>query len=137
MELVQSNIRAGIELGTFPAPVEAEAFRLPMTFESLGEQLQSFKGRALCDLVRYRKGGNCDAIVDEVQVGQAFYVVSKCGYSPPSGQVQLSMRVANAKADKFPASSRKGRGIRVRAEDNTQPTNRVPGDRINRLSLVY
>ncbi|KAH9010892.1 hypothetical protein EDB85DRAFT_2125685, partial [Lactarius pseudohatsudake] len=58
MESVQSNIRAGIKLGTFPAPVEAEAFRacaiargmglapelenaarltsgLPMTFESL------------------------------------------------------------------------------------------------------
>ncbi|KAH9017243.1 hypothetical protein EDB85DRAFT_2096539 [Lactarius pseudohatsudake] len=81
MESVQSNIRAGIKLGTFPAPVEAEAFRacviagsmglapelenaarltlgLPMTFESLGEQLRSFKGRALCDLVRYREPGN-------------------------------------------------------------------------------
>ncbi|KAH9069795.1 hypothetical protein EDB83DRAFT_405736, partial [Lactarius deliciosus] len=81
MESVQSNIRAGIKLGTFPAPVEAEAFRAcaiagsmglapelenaarltlgrPMTFESLGDQLRSFKGRALCDLVRYRKGGN-------------------------------------------------------------------------------
>ncbi|KAH9058206.1 hypothetical protein EDB87DRAFT_1685531 [Lactarius vividus] len=81
MESVQSTIRAGIKLGTFPAPVEAEAFRacaiaggmglapefenaarltlgLPMTFESLGEQLRWFKGRALCDLVRYRKGGN-------------------------------------------------------------------------------
>ncbi|KAH9022498.1 hypothetical protein EDB84DRAFT_1441191 [Lactarius hengduanensis] len=81
MESVQSNIRAGIKLGTFPAPVEAEAFRacaiagsmglapelenaarltsgLPMTFESLGEQLRSFKGRALYDLVRYRERGN-------------------------------------------------------------------------------
>ncbi|KAH8995925.1 hypothetical protein EDB92DRAFT_1794124, partial [Lactarius akahatsu] len=81
MESVQSIIRAGIKLGTFPAPVEAEAFRacaiagsmglapewenaarltssLPMTFESLGEQLRSFKGRALCDLLRYRKRGN-------------------------------------------------------------------------------
>ncbi|KAH9166751.1 hypothetical protein EDB89DRAFT_1891081 [Lactarius sanguifluus] len=80
MESVQSSIRAGIKLGTFPAPVVADAFRacaiagsmelapelenaasltlgLPMTFESLGEQLRSFKGRALCDLVRYRKGG--------------------------------------------------------------------------------
>ncbi|KAH9174300.1 hypothetical protein EDB89DRAFT_564571 [Lactarius sanguifluus] len=27
----------------------------PMTFESLGEQLRSFEGRGLCDLVRYRK----------------------------------------------------------------------------------
>ncbi|KAH9018774.1 hypothetical protein EDB83DRAFT_2528337 [Lactarius deliciosus] len=81
MESFQSNIRAGIKLGTFPAPVEAEAFRAcaiagsmglapelenaarltlgrPMTFESLGDQLRWFKGRALCDLVRYRKGGN-------------------------------------------------------------------------------
>ncbi|KAH9174348.1 hypothetical protein EDB89DRAFT_566230 [Lactarius sanguifluus] len=81
MESVQSNIRAGIKLGTFPAPVEAEAFRAcaiagsmrlapelenaasltlstPMTFESLGENLRWFKGRALCDLVRCRKGGN-------------------------------------------------------------------------------
>ncbi|KAH9066071.1 hypothetical protein EDB83DRAFT_736461 [Lactarius deliciosus] len=78
MESVQSNIRAGIKLGRFPAPVGDEAFsayaiasglglipemenaaRLtlgyPMTFESLGEQLGSFEGRALCDLVRYRK----------------------------------------------------------------------------------
>ncbi|KAH9066087.1 hypothetical protein EDB83DRAFT_2675026 [Lactarius deliciosus] len=81
MESVQSNIRDGIKLGRFPAPVEAEAFRAcaiagsmgldqelenalrltlgyPMTFESLGEQLRSFKGRSLCDLVRYRKRGN-------------------------------------------------------------------------------
>ncbi|KAI9441837.1 hypothetical protein H4582DRAFT_1420715 [Lactarius indigo] len=81
MELVQSNIRIGIKLGTFPTPVEAEAFRAcaiagslglapelehaarltlgsPMTFESLGDQLQSFRGWALCDLVRYRKRGN-------------------------------------------------------------------------------
>ncbi|KAH9166765.1 hypothetical protein EDB89DRAFT_2001616 [Lactarius sanguifluus] len=81
MESVQSIIRAGIKLGTFPAPVEAEGFRayaiassmglapelenaasltssLPMTFESLGEQLRSFKGRALCDLLHHRKRGN-------------------------------------------------------------------------------
>ncbi|KAH8977946.1 hypothetical protein EDB92DRAFT_669096 [Lactarius akahatsu] len=78
MESIQSNIRAGIKLGKFPAPVGDEAFsayavasglglipemenaaRLtlgyPMTFESLGEQLRSFEGRALCDLARYRK----------------------------------------------------------------------------------
>ncbi|KAH9058207.1 hypothetical protein EDB87DRAFT_1578199 [Lactarius vividus] len=81
MESIQSTIRMGTKHGTFPAPVEAEAFRacaiagnmglapefenaarltlgLPMTFESLGEQLRSFDGRALCDLVRYRKGGD-------------------------------------------------------------------------------
>ena len=78
MASVQSTVRAAIKLGTFPAPVEAEAFsayaiasslglvpemestaRLtlgyPMTFEFLGEGLRSFEGRALCDLVRYRK----------------------------------------------------------------------------------
>ena len=77
MESVQSNIRSAISDGTFPAPVGAEglnayvlasdmglvpemedAARLtldePMTFESLGEGLRSFKGRALCDLIRYR-----------------------------------------------------------------------------------
>ncbi|KAH9009131.1 hypothetical protein EDB85DRAFT_2163220 [Lactarius pseudohatsudake] len=81
MESVQSNIRDWIKLGRFPGPVEAEAFRAcaiagsmgldpeledaarltlryPMTFESLGEQLRSFNGRALYDLIRYRKGGN-------------------------------------------------------------------------------
>ena len=78
MDAVQSNVRAAIKLGTFPAPVKAQGFsayamassmrlvpemenaaRLtlgqPMTFESLGEDLRSFKGRALCDLIRYRK----------------------------------------------------------------------------------
>jgi hypothetical protein len=78
MVSIQSYIRAEIKRGTFPAPVGAEAFRgyviasvmglIPemesaacltlvylMTFESLGEGLQSFNGRALCDLVRYRK----------------------------------------------------------------------------------
>ncbi|KAN0137903.1 hypothetical protein V8E53_004387 [Lactarius tabidus] len=78
MEPVQSNIRAAIKLGTFPAPEKSEAFRAyamasslglvpemenaaqltlgqPMTFESLGEGLRSFKGGALCDLIRYRK----------------------------------------------------------------------------------
>jgi hypothetical protein len=77
MVSIQSYIRAEIQRGTFPAPVEAEAFsayalassmglvleaenaaRLtlgqPLTFESLGEGLRSFKGRALCELVRYR-----------------------------------------------------------------------------------
>lgn len=78
MDAVQSNIRAAVKLGTFPAPVKAEGFSAyamassmglvpemenaaqltlgqPMTFESLGEGLRSFKGRALCDLLRYRK----------------------------------------------------------------------------------
>ena len=77
MESTQSYIRAEIKRGTFPTPVEAEAFsayaiassmclvpemenaaRLtlgqPMTFESLGEGLRSFEGGALSDLVRYR-----------------------------------------------------------------------------------
>jgi hypothetical protein len=77
MDSVQSYIRAAIKVGTFPAPVKAEGFsayaiasglglspeaedaaRLtlgqPMTFESLGEGLRSFKGRALYDLIRYR-----------------------------------------------------------------------------------
>ena len=78
MEAVQANIRSAIKLGKFPAPVQAEGFtayaiasgmglvpeaedaaRLTldgsMTFESLGERLRLFKGRALCDLIRYRK----------------------------------------------------------------------------------
>ena len=78
MESVQSSIRAAIKLGKIPAPIKAEGFsayaiassmrlvpemedaaRLtlgqPMTFESLGEGLRPFKGRALCDLIRYRK----------------------------------------------------------------------------------
>ncbi|KAI9445826.1 hypothetical protein BJY52DRAFT_409496 [Lactarius psammicola] len=77
MASVQSYIRVEIQRGVFPAPVKAEAFRAyaiansmwlipemenaarltlgcPMTFESVGEELRSFKGRALCDLVRYR-----------------------------------------------------------------------------------
>ena len=77
MESVQSIIRAAIKVGTFPAPLKVEGFsayaiasgmglvpeaedaaRLtlgqPMTFESLGEGMRSFKGRALCELIRYR-----------------------------------------------------------------------------------
>src|ERR1700761_600545 len=77
MEEAQANIRSAITDGTFPAPVGAEGFsayvlasslglvpeaedaaRLtlgqPMTFESLGKELRSFKGQALCDLIRYR-----------------------------------------------------------------------------------
>ncbi|KAH9020104.1 hypothetical protein EDB84DRAFT_1275515 [Lactarius hengduanensis] len=74
---IQSYIRAEIKRWP-PTPIGAEAFRRyaiasslglhpemesaarltlghPMTFESLGEGLRSFKGRALCDLIRYRK----------------------------------------------------------------------------------
>ncbi len=77
MAPIQSYIRVEINRGAFPAPVEAEGFsayaiassmglipemesaaRLtlgrPMTFESLGEGLRSFRGRALYNLVRYR-----------------------------------------------------------------------------------
>ena len=78
MVSIQSSIRAEVIRGSFPAPVGTESFRAyaiasdlglgpemqsaarltlgyPMTFESLGEALQSFKGRVLCNLVRYRK----------------------------------------------------------------------------------
>ena len=79
MVSVQLIIRALIKSGTFPAaPVGTEAFiaygiahsmglipemenaahatlNYPMTFESLGEGLRSFKGQSLCDLVSYRK----------------------------------------------------------------------------------
>ena len=77
IESVQFIIRVAIKAGKFPAPDKAEGFsayaiasglglvpeaeeaaRLtlgqPMTFESLGENLRSFKGQALCDLIRYR-----------------------------------------------------------------------------------
>ena len=79
MESVQSNIRSAISDGTFPAPVGAEGFNAyvlasdmglvpemedasrlisdqPITFESLGEGLRSFKGRVLYDLIRNRRG---------------------------------------------------------------------------------
>ena len=74
---IQSYIRDEVQRGMFPAPVTSEAFsayalasslglgpemehaaRLtlgqPMTLESLGEDLRSFKGRALRDLILYR-----------------------------------------------------------------------------------
>jgi hypothetical protein len=77
MELVQLDIRDKVKCGTFPAPVSDQAFCAyalasslglipemdhaahltvgqPMIFESLGEGLRSFKGQALCELVRYR-----------------------------------------------------------------------------------
>jgi hypothetical protein len=75
MVSIQSYIRAEIQRGTYPAPVAAEAFTAyaiassmglvleadnaasltvgqPLTFESLGEGLRSFRGRALSELVR-------------------------------------------------------------------------------------
>jgi hypothetical protein len=79
MVSIQSNIRAEINRRGSPTPLGADdafhkyaiasrlrlipemesAARLtlgyPMTFESLGDRLHSFSGRALCDLVRYRK----------------------------------------------------------------------------------
>ena len=81
MESIQSYIRAEMNRGTFPAPIKAEGFRAyaiassmglvpemenaarltlgsPMTFESLGEELRSFKGRALRDLIRFRVENN-------------------------------------------------------------------------------
>ncbi|KAF8258128.1 hypothetical protein EI94DRAFT_1755560 [Lactarius quietus] len=78
MASIQSNIRAEIKRRGSLTPLGSDAFRpfalasrmtlipemestarltlgYPMTFESLGEGLRSFHGRALCDLVRYRK----------------------------------------------------------------------------------
>ena len=77
MESAQFIIRAALKAEKFPAPVwdegfsayaiassmelvpEAEdaahlTFGQPLTFESLGEGLRLFKGRALYDLIRYR-----------------------------------------------------------------------------------
>ncbi|KAN0137929.1 hypothetical protein V8E53_004413, partial [Lactarius tabidus] len=76
MVSIQQEIRDKVTLGRFPTPTRAQAFsayaiassmglspemehvaRLtlgqPMTFQSLGEGLQSFKGQALCKLVCY------------------------------------------------------------------------------------
>ena len=81
MESIQSYIRDEVKLRRFPAPVNCQAFGayaiassmglipemehaaqltlgLPMTFESLGEGLRLFKGRALCDLIHYRVASN-------------------------------------------------------------------------------
>ncbi|KAH8985655.1 hypothetical protein EDB86DRAFT_2958454 [Lactarius hatsudake] len=86
MKSIEFYIRTEIESGTFPAPVATEAFRAyaiassmglipemesaarltqghPMTFESLGEGLRSFKGPALCDLLRYRRAPDGAATV--------------------------------------------------------------------------
>jgi hypothetical protein len=81
MVLIQSFIRDEVRLGRFPAPVQGQGFRAyavassmglspemehasrltlgqPMTFESLGEGLRTFKGQALCELIRYRFANN-------------------------------------------------------------------------------
>ena len=81
MESIQSFIRAEMSRGVFPAPTKAESFRAyaiassmglvpemenaarltlgsPLSFESLGEGLRSYKGQALRDLVRYRVASN-------------------------------------------------------------------------------
>jgi hypothetical protein len=78
MASVLSSIRAAVKHGEFPATERAEAFRAyaiasdkglipetetaarqtldhPMTFETLGEGLRSFKGPALRDLANFRK----------------------------------------------------------------------------------
>ncbi|KAH9957708.1 hypothetical protein BC827DRAFT_646409 [Russula dissimulans] len=78
MVSVQSSIRAGVNCGSFPAPVGAEVFcayaiassnrlepemesaarltlEYPMTFEVLGDGLRLFEGWALRDLASYRK----------------------------------------------------------------------------------
>ena len=81
MESIQLYIRDEVKLGRFPVPVKDQAFSAyalassmglspealhaahltlgqPMTFESLGEGLRSFKGQALWELVRYRVANN-------------------------------------------------------------------------------
>jgi hypothetical protein len=81
MVSIQQDIRDKVKLGRFPTPVNAEAFSAyaiassmalnpemehaasltlgqPLTFESLGEGLRSFKGQALCELVRFRGVNN-------------------------------------------------------------------------------
>ena len=81
MDSIQSYIRDEVKLGRFPATLNSQAFGayaiasstglipementawltlgLPMTFESLGEGLRRFKGRALCNLIHYRVASN-------------------------------------------------------------------------------
>ena len=93
MVSIQSHIRAEVTRGTFPSPVQTEAFsayaiassmqlvpekehaaRLtlgqPMTFESLGEGFRPFKGRALCDLVRYRATNHSSSRPYKMRLGQ-------------------------------------------------------------------
>ncbi len=78
MVSIQSRMRAVFKRATFAGPVGVESFRAyaiassmdlvpemedaaeltrkrPMTFDSLGEIVASFKGQALRDLLRYRK----------------------------------------------------------------------------------
>ena len=83
MVSTQSHIREEVDRGSFPDINRCEAFTayalassmgldpekedaasltigLPMSFESLGEELRSFKGSALCDLFLYhaKRGSN-------------------------------------------------------------------------------
>jgi hypothetical protein len=59
--LRQSRLKGSVRMPSRAAglvPEAEDAARLalgqPMTFESLGEGLRSFKGRAVCDLIHYR-----------------------------------------------------------------------------------
>ncbi|KAI9431960.1 hypothetical protein BJY52DRAFT_1402385 [Lactarius psammicola] len=108
MTSIQSYIRVEIKRGAFPAPVGAEGFHAyavasslrlipemesaarltlgrPMTFESLGEGLRSFKGRALCDLVRYRVAATVAGNGRRVATAKATAVTPDVG--KPSGGV--------------------------------------------------
>ncbi|KAI9436496.1 hypothetical protein H4582DRAFT_2058843 [Lactarius indigo] len=133
MELVQSNIRAGIELGTFPAPVEAEAFRACAIAGSMG-LAPELENAARLTLVIQREG-----TVRPRSLSQRWQIVTQLStkYKSASAFANISttfnqdvnaitsstasrtMRVANAKADKFPASSRKGRGASGSAPKTT------------------
>jgi len=84
MELIQSLIRDEVRIGRFHAPVQGQAFKAyaiassmglspeiehagrltlgqPLTFDSLGEGLRSFKGQALSELIRYRAANNSNS----------------------------------------------------------------------------
>ena len=115
MVLGQSNIRVEIKRGTFPSPVGTEAFRAyvlacsmglvpemenaarltlgyPMTFESLGEGLRSFRGRTLCDLIHYR-GKNTKSL----QQGRSRTIEPEGGWvGEGEGEVGISFGIANA-----------------------------------------
>jgi hypothetical protein len=115
MESVLSSIRFAIKHGKFPAPVKAEGFsayaiasgmglvpeaedaaRLtldqPMTFESLGEGLRSFRGRTLCDLIHYR-----DKNTESLQQGGSRTIEPEGGWvGEGEGEVGISFGIANA-----------------------------------------
>ena len=115
IESVESNIRSAMKQGKFPVPVKAEGFsayaianvmglvpeaedaaRLtldqPMTFESLGEGLRSFRGRTLCDLIHYR-GKNTKSL----QQGRSRTIEPEGGWvGEGEGEVGISFGIANA-----------------------------------------